>query len=177
MKPIRFLPPKPPAAQPVPPPPPMLSTPFETPIDDDRPLAPAPPQMNMPVGPPPPPVAPPEDYEGYIKAALEARSGRSGMEMLWAQLAQADAQNRIAIALEQLMEYLGANDGDGDDAAAPRLQDQIAGGMVDGVLTIKDLVEQIIPAQLISAIKARTAEIMLDGIAPEPTIFDKATKP
>lgn len=82
--------------------------------------------------PPPPPsltpstgeVKPPEGFDEIFEMALKVRTGKPGMSDFWARMAQADALNRAALALERLNEFLGVYDNDEDpDADSPRLGD------------------------------------------------------
>jgi len=133
---------------PPPPPPPPLQAAFteSTGEPDERlhglgmrpdpspplaPLPPAPPQMNRPVGPPPVEEKIPTDFEGLLELATKVGLGAmTNKAQVWATLAQAVAVNRQSDLIEELLEFIGARDGEHHDAEPPRLGDQIADGLV-----------------------------------------------
>lgn len=104
----------------------------------ERPAAP-PPQMSGPVGPPPPIVEAPKDFEGFMIAAIKARTGRIDYAQFWAAMAQAEANNRIANRLDELLQYLGARDTDDKEPDGPRLGEQITMGVVGATLDLQDI--------------------------------------
>lgn len=109
----------------------------------ERPLGPAPSQMNKPVGPPPDPVAAPEGFDAIFAMALKVRGGKPGMADFWARMAQAEALNRIAGSLNRLNEFFGVYDNDNDEEPevdATRLGGVIVDGLVGGVMgTLEEL--------------------------------------
>lgn len=131
LKPRAPLPPPPPPPPGVtvtrfePPPPPMAASgAFLADAPGQVPLPPPPPQMLAPVGPPPEAVIP-VDYDGYITLARSSPNRMSSdSKMFWAMMAQAAAQKEIAERLGELLEFLGAYDG--DETGEPRLSDIIA---------------------------------------------------
>ena len=76
----------------------------------------------------PPPVQDPVDFQEFMALALKARHGSMAHATYWAQLAQAVALAEIADHLEELLEFVGARDGDEEtDGGSPvRLFDVLA---------------------------------------------------
>jgi len=120
----------------------------------EAPLPPAPAQMNAPVGPPPPAVKDPETFEEIFALALKARSGRLDFAQFWASLAQAQALNRAADRLDELMDYLGARDTEDEVGSGPRLADQVTNGIVGSVLVAND---ELLPPGAVDLFKIQLA--------------------
>ncbi len=117
--------------------------------EDEKPLPPPPPQFNKPVGAPPDELKAPDDFEGYMHWAKEARRGRMDMAMLWAQLAQADAMDRVASELNRLNEFLGTYDNEDEqekdpEAPSARFSEKIAEGFIDAVDALIEAAPQLI---------------------------------
>ncbi len=85
--------------------------------------------------PPPPEPELPTTYEGYVDLAKQVGRQSGPLQqkaMLWAALAQAEATNRLADGLEELLGFLNpADDGDGEDSNMPS---ELAAAIADGIL-------------------------------------------
>ena len=127
----------------------------------EAPLPPAPAQMNAPVGPPPPPAKDPETFEEIFALALKARSGRLDFAQFWASLAQAQALNRAADRLDELMDYLGARDTEDEVGSGPRLADQVTNGIVGSVLVAND---ELLPPGAVDLFKIQLATKLAEEI-------------
>lgn len=100
---------KPVPVPPTPPPPPLAATTLPPPIVP----------VEMPL---PPPVADPVGYDGYMAAAMKARSGAGPQfAQFWATMAQAEATKMVAAKLEGLLEFVGFYDEGEDENHFPRL--------------------------------------------------------
>lgn len=127
-----------PLAKPVPPTPPPPPRNFEPVL---VPAATALPPPNVPVAMPmPPPVEDPVGYDGYMAAALKARSGAGPQfAQFWATMAQAEATKLVAAKLEGMLEFVGFYDEVSDEDAKagadlPRLDQVLAFAIADGLL-------------------------------------------
>ncbi len=116
---------------------PVPVTHFEKEATDAYNGPPLPVQMNAPVGPPPPIEELPTDFEGYIDLAKQVSRGvMTDKAQLWAMLAQATQLERIARALENLVDFTDApevpvsQDGPIEfDVVPSRLAEAIADGI------------------------------------------------
>ena len=132
----------------------------------ERPAAP-PPQMSGPVGPPPPIVEAPKDFEGFMAAAVKARTGRIDYAQFWATMAQAEANNRIADTLSELVGLFAPVQIDVEEGVGESISVGSA-TITDGILSAKEaIIEEVmglIPAELktafVALLKARAAEVL-----------------
>jgi len=130
----------------------------------EPPLPPPPPQMTAPVGPPPVAAELPTDYEGFVELAKKvSRGAMTDKALLWANLAQAAAQNRIADQLDELLEFLGARD-EVEDDYIPDFSDQIAAGILSAVEVSKNGFLGALPPELMQKIKEVIAVRMAEAI-------------
>ncbi len=99
--------------------------------DGGVPLPPAPPQLNAPVGPPPPEVVLPTTFEGYIELAKKVSRGEmTDKALIWVGMGQAEATNRIANALEELLGFLNPS----QDESGEEHPSGLAAAIADGIL-------------------------------------------
>lgn len=101
----------------------------------ETPPPPLPPQMNAPVGPPPPHPELPMDYEGFMELAKKVSRGTmTDKAQLWVGMALADALNRLADGVWELVGALHPTEielpnGDTEEAQSV-LSDAIADGLI-----------------------------------------------
>ncbi len=77
--------------------------------------------------PPPAPLVAPDGFSGFMDAALKARTASLPHALFWAQMAQAAATAELADRVEELVEFLGARDGeDAEGFNTNRLVDVLA---------------------------------------------------
>lgn len=89
------------------------------------------PRLGVAVGPRPEPALEPKTYEDYVATAKRVlgRQGKIDMVHLWVALAQAEATNRVAVELQRLNTFLGADGWDAPEEGEevePRLIDVFA---------------------------------------------------
>lgn len=140
------LKPKPfPKPLPPPPPPPVPVTNFTKP--PEVPALPPPPQITAPaleqseppveLKPDPPPFIP-SNFDEYIATAKKVPQSNSAMKDFWASMAQADATNRVANALEELLGYLHSEEDDGGEDMPSLLSVEIANGVAASAGMVRD---------------------------------------
>lgn len=120
------------------------------------------------LGPPPAPAEAPSGYAGFVAAALKARANpKTSPAEFWAALAQADALDRIARALEGLAAFAGAYDAH-DEGYDARLADVVAEGLVNAVDELKDRALGAVPPELLAEFKAQLVSSLAERTEKKP---------
>ncbi len=123
---------------PAPPTPPAIGRPE---VEEGAHLPPAPAQINAPVGPPPVAAPLPEDYAGYVALAKRVSTGAmTDKALLWATLALADATNRQANFLAELVNALHPTETELPDGTLDEVPPGLSMAISDGiVMALSDL--------------------------------------